>query len=79
MRMATTARQQIDQYTANLARTFSQLGKEINNVTGYGEIEELKRRVGAQGEPTASEGTSLALTRLCTDRGADRGGAAGSA
>lgn len=49
-RTATAVRQQIDQYTANLARSFSQLGKEINKVTGYGEIEELKRLVVAQGE-----------------------------
>ncbi|KAH9936245.1 Mdm33 family-domain-containing protein [Fomitopsis serialis] len=45
---ATAARQRIDQYTATLARSFSQLGKEINKMTGYGEIEELKRLVVAQ-------------------------------
>ncbi|EPT05178.1 hypothetical protein FOMPIDRAFT_1080358, partial [Fomitopsis schrenkii] len=45
---ATAFRQRIDQYTANLARSFSQLGKEINKLTGYGEIEELKRIVVTQ-------------------------------
>lgn len=49
-RTASQLRQQIDQYTASLAVTFSQLGKEINKVTGYGEIEVLKQRVVQQGE-----------------------------
>lgn len=47
-RTASQLRQQIDQYTASLAVTFSQLGKEINKVTGYGEIEVLKQRVVQQ-------------------------------
>ncbi|KAH9841502.1 Mdm33 family-domain-containing protein [Rhodofomes roseus] len=45
---ATAARRRIDQFTADVARSFSQLGKEINKATGYGEIEELKRRVVTQ-------------------------------
>lgn len=48
-RTATILRQRIDLYTADLARSFSQLGKEINKVTGYGEIEQLKRLVVMQG------------------------------
>lgn len=47
-RTASQLRQRIDQYTASLAVTFSQLGKEINKVTGYGEIEVLKQRVVQQ-------------------------------
>ncbi|KZT73847.1 hypothetical protein DAEQUDRAFT_661330 [Daedalea quercina L-15889] len=49
-RTATVIRERIDRHTADLARTFSQLGKEVNKMTGYGEIEELKRRVAAQEE-----------------------------
>ncbi|CCM01901.1 uncharacterized protein FIBRA_03972 [Fibroporia radiculosa] len=44
----TSLRQRIDIYTASLAVTFSQLGAEINKVTGYGEIEVLKRKVAEQ-------------------------------
>ncbi|KAI0731981.1 Mdm33 family-domain-containing protein [Fomitopsis betulina] len=47
-RTATILRQRIDLYTADLARSFSQLGKGINKVTGYGEIEQLKRLVVMQ-------------------------------
>ncbi|PCH40168.1 hypothetical protein WOLCODRAFT_136702 [Wolfiporia cocos MD-104 SS10] len=45
---ATELRQRIDEYTAQLARAFSQFGKEINKMTGYGKIEELKRQVVEQ-------------------------------
>ncbi|KAI0335825.1 mitochondrial distribution and morphology family 33, partial [Cubamyces sp. BRFM 1775] len=37
-----------DQFTVNVARTFAQLGSELNRVTGYEEIEALKRRVVEQ-------------------------------
>ncbi|KAI0754902.1 Mdm33 family-domain-containing protein [Daedaleopsis nitida] len=41
-------RQRGDEFTARVARTFAQLGKELNRVTGYGEIEVLKRKVVEQ-------------------------------
>ena len=42
-------RQRGDEFTARVARTFAQLGSELNRVTGYGEIEALKRKVVEQG------------------------------
>ena len=47
---ATTIRKHADHYTARTATTFAQLGRELNKVTGYGEIELLKRRVVEQGQ-----------------------------
>ncbi|OCH91890.1 hypothetical protein OBBRIDRAFT_728016 [Obba rivulosa] len=41
-------RQRADDWTARVATTFSHLGSELNKVTGYGEIEALKRRVVEQ-------------------------------
>ncbi|KAI0712237.1 Mdm33 family-domain-containing protein [Earliella scabrosa] len=41
-------RQRGDEFTARVARTFAQLGSELNRVTGYGEIEALKRKVVEQ-------------------------------
>ncbi|OSD07137.1 hypothetical protein PYCCODRAFT_1358708 [Trametes coccinea BRFM310] len=41
-------RERGDQFTVTVARTFAQLGKELNRMTGYEEIEALKRRVGEQ-------------------------------
>ncbi|KAL6302830.1 Mdm33 family-domain-containing protein [Sparassis latifolia] len=41
-------RERVDKFTADLASTFSQLGGELNRVTGYGEIEVLKKRVVEQ-------------------------------
>lgn len=38
-----------DGYTTRAVRTFAQLGSELNKVTGYGEIELLKKRVKEQG------------------------------
>lgn len=38
-----------DGFTRQVARTFAQLGSELNRVTGYEEIEALKRRVVQQG------------------------------
>ncbi|TBU62369.1 Mdm33 family-domain-containing protein [Dichomitus squalens] len=37
-----------DEFTARVARTFSKLGAELNRVTGYEEIEQLKRKVVEQ-------------------------------
>ncbi|EMD39999.1 hypothetical protein CERSUDRAFT_45774 [Gelatoporia subvermispora B] len=37
-------RQRADDWTARVATTFSHLGSELNKVTGYGEIEALKRQ-----------------------------------
>ena len=42
-------RDRADRYTALAATTFAQLGKELNKVTGYGEIESLKKQVADQG------------------------------
>ncbi|THH31185.1 hypothetical protein EUX98_g3010 [Antrodiella citrinella] len=41
-------RHRADDYTAQAATTFAQLGSELNKVTGYGEIDLLKKRVVAQ-------------------------------
>jgi sensitive to high expression protein 9, mitochondrial len=46
---AILVRERADRYTAHAAKTFAQLGRELNNVTGYGEIESLKRQVAEQG------------------------------
>ena len=43
------ARERADRYTASAIKSFAQLGRELNKVTGYGEIESLKRRVTEQG------------------------------
>jgi len=45
---ALTIRGRADDYSARAAKTFAQLGKELNKVTGYGDIEILKRRVVEQ-------------------------------
>ncbi|KAH9942907.1 Mdm33 family-domain-containing protein [Amylocystis lapponica] len=45
---AIALRERVDRHTANLATTFSHLGKELNRITGYGEIEQLKSRVAEQ-------------------------------
>ena len=42
-------RQRGDEWTVQVARTFAQLGKELNRATGYEEIDQLKRRVVEQG------------------------------
>ncbi|KAI8986082.1 Mdm33 family-domain-containing protein [Trametes punicea] len=41
-------RERGDQFTGRVARTFARLGSELNRVTGYEEIEALKRRVVEQ-------------------------------
>ena len=43
------ARERVDVYTTSAIKTFAQLGRELNKVTGYGEIEGLKRQVAEQG------------------------------
>ncbi|THG97783.1 hypothetical protein EW026_g4289 [Hermanssonia centrifuga] len=45
---AILVRERADRYTAVAATTFGQLGRELNKVTGYGEIESLKRQVAEQ-------------------------------
>ena len=44
-------RHRTDSLVARLATSFTRLGGEINRVTGYDEIETLKRRVVSQGTP----------------------------
>ena len=44
-------RHRTDSLVARLATTFTRLGGEINRVTGYDEIESLKRQVVSQGTP----------------------------
>lgn len=46
---AAAVRDKADRYTAAAATIFAQLGRELNKVTGYGEIESLKRQVAEQG------------------------------
>ena len=42
-------RTRADDFTETTRTTFSQLGAQLNKVTGYGEIEALKRQVVEQG------------------------------
>lgn len=44
-----TLRQRTDSLIARMADSFTRLGGEINRVTGYDEIEALKRQVVSQG------------------------------
>ncbi len=46
---STAFRQHVDSLIARLATSFTRLGGEINRVTGYDEIEALKRQVVSQG------------------------------
>ena len=46
---AIVLRNRADDFTATTKTTFSQLGSELNRVTGYEEIEALKRKVVEQG------------------------------
>ena len=46
---AIVLRDRADGFTATTKATFSQLGSELNRVTGYEEIEALKRKVVEQG------------------------------
>ncbi|TFK48683.1 mitochondrial distribution and morphology family 33, partial [Heliocybe sulcata] len=45
---AITLRKRADEFTASALLTFAQLGGHLNKVTGYDEIEVLKRRVAEQ-------------------------------
>ncbi|KAF7797398.1 hypothetical protein EIP86_008593 [Pleurotus ostreatoroseus] len=45
---AIAIRERTDKYTHSAIKTFAQLGRELNKVTGYGEIETLKRQVAEQ-------------------------------
>jgi hypothetical protein len=47
-------RQGTDTLVARLATSFTRLGGEINRVTGYDEIESLKRQVVSQGTPACT-------------------------
>ena len=53
-------RQRTDNLTARLATSFTRLGGEINKVTGYDEIEALKRQVVSQG----TSGSTLSTQRI---------------
>lgn len=46
---AVAVRNRADDFTSRTQSTFSQLGSQMNRVTGYEEIEELKRQVVRQG------------------------------
>ena len=46
---AIAVRDRADRYTVVAAKTFAQLGRELNKATGYGEIESLKQQVAEQG------------------------------
>lgn len=47
--VAIALRERGDRYTAAAAVTFAQLGRELNKVTGYQQIEKLKGEVVEQG------------------------------
>lgn len=67
---ALTVRDKADRYTAVAATTFAQLGRELNKVTGYGEIESLKIQVVEQGMVTQT--CVLFLAHVFTPRIADK-------
>lgn len=46
---AITVRSRADEFTSTTKSTLSQLGLQLNKVTGYEEIEALKRQVVEQG------------------------------
>jgi hypothetical protein len=46
---AIAMRKRADEFTASAMIAFSRLGGQLNQVTGYDEIEALKRRVKEQG------------------------------
>lgn len=48
-RTGIAVRQQADDFTNNAKIAFSQLGSQLNRVTGYEEIEALKRKVVEKG------------------------------
>lgn len=50
--MEGTLRMQADTLKGTAVTRFSQLGAQLNHVTGYHEIEELKKRVVEQGDHT---------------------------
>jgi sensitive to high expression protein 9, mitochondrial len=52
---AIVLRDRADGFTATTKATFSQLGSELNRVTGYEEIEALKRKVVEQGRILLSD------------------------
>lgn len=47
---AVTVRRRADEFTAKTASTFSHLGSSLNKMTGYDEIDALKKQVAALGE-----------------------------
>lgn len=53
-------RQRTDSLVARLATSFTRLGGEINKVTGYDEIEALKRQVVSQG----TSGNTISTQRI---------------
>jgi len=55
-------RQRTDSLIARMAASFTRLGGEVNRVTGYDEIEALKRQVVSQG----TSGTALSAQRMWT-------------
>ncbi|EKM51473.1 uncharacterized protein PHACADRAFT_212117 [Phanerochaete carnosa HHB-10118-sp] len=70
---AATIRDRADRYTAVAATTFGQLGRELNKVTGYGEIESLKRQVAEQEQHIkaareAAHGAKTALEQAVQQR-----------
>lgn len=46
---ALVVRDRADRYTTVAVKSFAELGRELNKVTGYGEIESLKQQVAEQG------------------------------
>lgn len=61
-------RQRADEFTVNTAKNFTQLGAHLNKVTGYEEIENLKRRVIEQGESLAPSVSSRDLFSISENK-----------
>jgi hypothetical protein len=55
-RTKATIEQRAGELSASAATSFSQLGGQLNQITGYEEIEALKKQVVAQGDPTSYHG-----------------------
>jgi sensitive to high expression protein 9 len=67
---AISLRGHADGFTAQTKSRFSQLGAELNKVTGYLEIEALKKQVGEQGLSLQFIGDSIPVPlTYCVFRG----------
>ena len=70
---SSSLRRRADQFSKNATTTFSHLGLHLNRVTGYGEIEALKRQVVEQGIVLRLWTISDRNQRISRPRGSNQG------